>query len=300
MKKYFFPLILIVCFLVTFLSCSNKSKRSRKPVSTISIIPNKTNYTIADSITIQIKTKLKNGELKNIQLFYENELLITEMNLDFTYVLKGIKQLGNNSLKVTATKTDGVSNTRYKTFPVLSDFQPITNSIKVVNQYPHSTTFFTEGLLMHDGFLYESTGQNGTSGIHKVNLNTGKTIQLNMLDKKYFGEGITILDDKIFQLTYKSKKGFVYKLNDFALIDSFQINSAEGWGLTNDGSNLIMSDGSNILTWIDPNNYSIIKTVYVADNKSHIKGINELEYINGSVFANVWTKNFIIEIDPET
>ncbi|NOY95952.1 MAG: glutaminyl-peptide cyclotransferase [Chlorobi bacterium] len=298
MKKPLFPII-IICIFITFLSCSNKSKRSRKPVSRISIMPAKKNYTFNNAIEIEVKTRVKNGEIHNIKLYYGNELLTTNSNLDFTYKLKNITKLGTNTLKAVATKTDGVSNYRIKNFYVLSDIQPVEKKMRVIKEYPHSTTFFTEGLLLHNGYLYEGTGQNGMSGIYKINLNNGKTILSKELDKKYFGEGITILNDKIYQLTYHSKIGFVYNLSDFSIIDSFKIASNQGWGLTNDGENLIMSDGTNKLTWISPSNYAIIKTLQVADNLSKIDYINELEYINGSVFANVWTKNYIIEIDAE-
>ncbi|NQU84626.1 MAG: glutaminyl-peptide cyclotransferase [Mariniphaga sp.] len=299
MKKTFF-ILFIFCFLVTFISCSNKPKRSRKPVSTIVLIPNQKEYRINNPISVQIKTNLKNGNIEKIELFYENELITTEKSLDFTIELKTIAHLGPNSLKVIATKTDGVNNTRYKTFSVLSDINPKINDFEVIKEYNHSVDFFTEGLLMHNGFLYESTGQNGASAIHKINLNSGSILLKKDLDKKYFGEGITILNDKIYQLTYTSKKGFVYNLSDFALIDSFQINSAQGWGLTNDGEYLIMSDGTNKLTWIDPETYIPKKDLYVASNKMHQNNVNELEYIDGSIFANIWMKNYIIEIDAES
>ncbi len=117
---------------------------------------------------------------------------------------------------------------------------------------------------------------------------------------KYFGEGITILNNKIYQLTYHAKKGFIYNLNDFSVIDSFNYAMNEGWGLTNDGKYLIMSNGSHILTWLDPNDFSIVKTLQVANNKDIISSLNELEYINGTIYANIWTTEVIVQIDPET
>ncbi|MBN1821110.1 MAG: glutaminyl-peptide cyclotransferase, partial [Prolixibacteraceae bacterium] len=253
-----------------------------------------------NTVSVQVKTKVKNGEIEKIELFCEDELKTTKKELDFTVELKELKHLGPNSLKVVATKTDGVNNTRYKTFSVLSDITPKTKQMEVVKEYNHPVEHFTEGLLMHDGFLYESTGQNGKSGIYKMNLNSGNVIKNVPLDEKYFGEGITILNDKIYQLTYHAKKGFVYNLSDFALIDSFQFNSVQGWGLTTDGKTLIMSDGSEKLTWIDPDNYSVIKQTYVADNKTLINNVNELEYVKGKIYANVWMKNYILEIDAES
>jgi glutamine cyclotransferase len=121
-----------------------------------------------------------------------------------------------------------------------------------------------------------------------------------MLADKYFGEGITILNDKIYQLTYRDQKGFVYQLSDFAVIDSFQFKSKEGWGLTNDGTNLIMSDGTHVLNWLDPNNFSVVKTLQVANNKGIVNYLNELEYINETIYANVYTTDLIVQIDPKT
>lgn len=300
MKKPLFPIILVICLFVTFLSCSNKSKKSRKPVSAITFTPNQKVYHAGNTVLINIATKLNGGELEKIELYYNEELLSTETKPDFSYELKGMADLGPNAIKVVTTKKDGSSNSRYKSFSVLSDITPPMNSYIIVGEHPHSIDFFTEGLLVHDGFLYESTGNHGTSAIYKTILNSGKVVSQKKLDDQYFGEGITILNDKIYQLTYKTKIGFVYNLADFALIDSFRISSEEGWGLTNDGVNLIMSDGTSKLTWIDTNTYQTVKYLYIADNTILQEGLNELEYVDGAIFANVWTKNYIIKIDAKT
>jgi glutamine cyclotransferase len=148
--------------------------------------------------------------------------------------------------------------------------------------------------------LYEGTGEYGTSGLFKKRFETGETDKKVMLADKYFGEGITILNDKIYQLTYKHQKGFVYQLSDFALIDTFTFRSPEGWGLTNDGTNLIMSDGTHVLTWINPVDYTVVKTVQVANNRGLVNNLNELEYIDGTIYANIYTTDIIVQIDPET
>ena len=300
MKKPFFLLFLLVCLVVTILSCSNIRKKSRKPISTIILKPNKENYTIGEPLSIEVKTKLFDGKIAKIELYYGNNLITTNNKPDFEYTYNKISSLGPKTIKVVAILTDSVSNTRYKNFSVLSDMIPEMYNFEVVKEYPHSTAHFTEGLEMHDGFLYESTGQNGSSAIHKIVLKTGKTIQKKSLPKQYFGEGITILNNKIYQLTYTSKKGFVYNFSDFALVDSFHINSDQGWGMTNDGKYLIMSDGTNKLTWIDPKNYSTVKTLFVASNTQLQDNLNELEYVNGYIFANIWQQDYIVEIDPET
>jgi glutamine cyclotransferase len=169
-----------------------------------------------------------------------------------------------------------------------------------VQSYPHNEKSFTEGLEIHDGFLYEGTGEYGTSFLLKNNLKTGKTIQSVKMADKYFGEGITILNGKIYQLTYKTQIGFFYKLENMAKVDSFRFESAEGWGMTNDKRNLIMSDGTNILTWINPENFKVVKKIQVYDNQDAINSLNELEYVDGVIFANVWGTNLIVKIDAET
>lgn len=300
MKKSVFPLVMVCCLLVTFFSCSNKPKRSRKPVSAITVEPVSRNYISGNTVSVNVKTKLKDGEIENIQLLYKNQLLKESKDLDFTVENVKLNELGNNSFKVIATKTDGLENTRTKTISVLSDVVPKKYGYQIVNNYPHLKTSYTQGLQFYNGFLYEGTGNNGESEVLKINLSTGDVLQKYKLDDLYFGEGITILNDKIYQLTYRAQKCFIYNVSDFALIDSFQFRSKEGWGLTNDGTNLIMSNGTHLLTWINPIDFSIVKTLQVANDKGLVKYLNELEYINGTIYANVYTTDIIVQIDPET
>lgn len=174
-----------------------------------------------------------------------------------------------------------------------------------VRYYPHSTNSFTEGLLFHDGKLFESTGApdelpKTRSLFGTVDLNTGEiNIKVELDRSQYFGEGITFLNDKVFQLTYKSKVGFIYDATTFKQIKEFTIPSKEGWGLTTDGNYLIMSDGTHVLTYLDANSLEVIKTVAVSENGFAKTKLNELEYINGYIYANIWMTNFIIKIDPK-
>ena len=299
MRKIIFPLVLFIFTVITFLSCSNTPKRSRRPVSTIAIMP-KENIFFGDNVEVKIKTKLANGEIDKIDLFLNKQLLTTSKELDFTYTIENISNLGNCTLMVEATKTDGLKSKKNKTFTVLSDITPKQYTYKVVNEYPHSRDFFTEGLVVHNGYLYEGTGDHGTSGIYKTEISTGKILQSVEMEEQYFGEGISILNGKIYQLTYKSQIGFVYDVNDFSILDTFAFESIQGWGLTNDGTYLIMGDRTNFLTYIDPNDFSVVKKVGVADNTQSMNAINELEYINGKIWANVWTTDYIVIIDPGT
>lgn len=176
-------------------------------------------------------------------------------------------------------------------------------SFNKINEFPHDTSSFTEGLVFYKGELYESTGApeelpNTKSLFGIVNLKTGNIEKSKEIDKKkYFGEGITILKGNLYQLTYKNKTGFVYDTKSFKFLGSFKYKNEEGWGLTNDSTNLIMSDGTNRITFLNPKNFEIVKELYVNDNNSKVENINELEYVNGFIYANIYTTNTIVKIN---
>lgn len=300
MKRTAFPLLLVFCLFVTFFSCSNSSNKSRKPVSAITIQPNKKNYILGDKVSVNVSTKLKNGEIQSIKLYYNNKLLKESKDFDFTVNDIKIDELGNSVFRVEAIKTDSLENTRSQSIKALTNIEAKIYDYQVVKNYPHLRTSYTQGLEWHNGYLYEGTGLEKESHLYKINLQTGTPLQTYKMPDEYFGEGITILNDKIYQLTYHSQKGFVYNLSDFALIDSFQYVSKEGWGLTNDGTNLIMSDGTHVLTWINPEDFSVVKKVQVANNRDVIGYLNELEYIDGKIYANIYTTEVIVEIEAET
>ena len=167
----------------------------------------------------------------------------------------------------------------------------------IIKKYKHDPSAFTQGLVYQNDHFFESTGGWGSSEIRKINKHTGKVINFNKLQSKYFGEGITIYDNKIFQVTWKSNKGFVYDINNFKLLDDFNIYG-QGWGLTNDGKSLILSDGSEKIYYINPKNFQIEKTISVSVNGNKLIYINELEFIRGEIWANIWKSNDIITVNP--
>ena len=173
------------------------------------------------------------------------------------------------------------------------------SSFEIVNTYPHNPANFTEGLVYENGLLYESTGLKGHSSLQKVNLETGKALQTLSLPGKYFGEGIAICGDRIIQLTYDTKLGFVYDKENFTLIRDFNF-SGEGWGLTSDGKHLIMSDGTSTLRLLDPETFVESGAILVTDNKGPVEKLNELEFIHGEIYANIWPTDHIARIDPRT
>ena len=168
---------------------------------------------------------------------------------------------------------------------------------KVIHVYPHDRRAFTQGLEYRAGFLYEGTGLNGRSSIRKVELESGKVLQETRVDPKYFGEGITLLDQRIIELTWQSHQGFVYDRNTFQPIRDFDY-PGEGWGLTNDGRQIFMSDGSAEIRCWDPSTLQETRRFTVHDGQTPVQFLNELEYVHGEIFANVWLTDRIARISP--
>jgi len=170
---------------------------------------------------------------------------------------------------------------------------------QVVHSYPHDRTAFTEGLEYHDGYLYESTGLNRRSSLRKVRLETGEVVQRIPISDQYFGEGITILGDEIVQLTYKTEVGFVYSLKDFHMLRQFTYKG-EGWSLTHNATSVFMDDGSDEIRIWDPKTLTERKRIKVHDGAKPIDNVNELEYVEGELYANIWQTDRIARISPVT
>ncbi|MCC7261078.1 MAG: glutaminyl-peptide cyclotransferase [Candidatus Latescibacteria bacterium] len=174
-----------------------------------------------------------------------------------------------------------------------------TYTYRVINVYPHDPEAFTQGLVYLDGVLYEGTGLEGHSSLRKVDLETGEVLQQQDLPAQYFGEGIAVLGQRIFQLTWRSHAGFVYGRERFDLQQQFSYPT-EGWGLTHDGKRLIMSDGTSVLYFLDPGKLTAIGNVEVRDERGPITRLNELEYVEGEVYANIWQTDRMVRIAPKT
>ena len=175
----------------------------------------------------------------------------------------------------------------------------MASDYQVLNSYPHDRGAFTQGLAFTDGILYEGTGLYGQSTLRRVALTTGEIIEINHLPSRFFGEGITVFADKIIQLTWREKVGFVYDKDTFQILETFEYIT-EGWGLTHNADQLIMSDGTSTLRFLDPKNYQIVREIQVRDDGTPVRYLNELEYIRGEILANVWLTDRIVRIDPRT
>jgi glutamine cyclotransferase len=169
----------------------------------------------------------------------------------------------------------------------------------VINVWPHDRSAFTQGLVFLDGVMLESTGLNGQSSLRKVDLETGNVLKRVEVPSQYFGEGLAALNGKLFQLTWQNQKGFVYDLESFQLEKEFSYQG-EGWGLTTDGHWLIMSDGTDQIRFLDPSTFEEKRKIIVLGHGRPVIRLNELEYIKGEIYANVWGTDYVVRIDPVT
>lgn len=170
---------------------------------------------------------------------------------------------------------------------------------EVVHAWPHDASAFTQGLVFHDGVLFESTGLYGRSSLRRVELQTGKVLKKIDVPAQFFGEGLALFRGKLFQLTWTNQKGFVYDPESFEKVGEFRFDG-QGWGLTHDEQFLIMSDGTNQIRFIDPSSFKVRRTISVFDRGAPLRDLNELEYVRGEIFANVWHEDRIARIDPQT
>ena len=254
---------------------------------------------IKSNETLKISISEKEGKpIKSVQFSIDSKKISSEG----TSVEINIKdyKLGKHQITALVFYEDKTKK-ETKTVYFMADSSPEIYTYKVVNTFPHDEKSYTQGLEYYNGFLYEGTGRKGSSFIRKVELKTGKSLQQKDLDETYFGEGITILNNKIYQLTWQSGIGFVYDLESFEKEKEFKYTkSREGWGLANNGKQLIKSDGTERIWFLNPE--TLIEESYIEayTNKQKVEKLNELEFINGKIYANIWQKNSILIVDPTT
>jgi glutamine cyclotransferase len=172
-------------------------------------------------------------------------------------------------------------------------------TFKVVHSWHHDAGAYTQGLIFQDGALFESTGRYGQSSLRRVDLQSGRVLRKVDVPREYFGEGLTLFQGKLFQLTWKEHKGFIYEPDSFKLTGEFSYDG-EGWGLTHDEHSLIMSDGTNRIRFLDPGSFKVVRTIEVYDHTAPLTQLNELEYIKGEIYANIYQTDRIVRIDPQT
>ncbi|MDY2587618.1 glutaminyl-peptide cyclotransferase [Winogradskyella aquimaris] len=258
-------------------------------------------------MTIELNTKsLLLGDTLNLTIKNPKGLNITNINYQLdgkpiskNHVLEGIS-LGEKSL-VAAVTFDDKTETLSKTITIYNNIIPSIYNYEIVNTYPHDITSYTQGLEFYNGDLYESTGQYNESKLRKVNFETGDVLKNFELDDNFFGEGLTILNDKLYQLTWRAKRGFIYDVNTFEKLKTFNYGkSKEGWGICNDGETLYKSDGTEKIWLLNPENLIEKGHIEVYTEKGKIPSLNELEWIDGKIFANIYQKNGVVIINPKT
>ncbi len=259
---------------------------------------NKTEFRIGEQPAI-IVNKIDTIPFDSIQFYFENQFASSTHELPVKIQLKCDQKKTRRSEFEARIFKNGNFGSQKITFRFLSDIEPKIYSYEVVKVYPHERSAYTQGLVYEDGYFYESNGLKAESSLRKLQIGTGEPIQSFTLAPEIFAEGLTIMGDKIIQISWQNNTGFVYDKKSFQLLSKFSYTT-EGWGLTNDGKNLIMSDGSNIIYFLDPQSYSEVSRIEVYDNKGPVNQLNELEYINGEIYANIYQTDKIARIDPVT
>lgn len=272
---------------------STKSPRIRKSSQLVSPSTNQT-YKLGDELLFEVATS-DDAIIDSIKLEGLGEVLSFDSKA-FTWIPQAAR---TGTPKITLSVfLEGKKETLYPRIKYLAKEAPKKYTYRVINTYPHDDDAYTQGLFFKEDTLFESTGQNGRSTMRKVEVSSGRVISKIDLSNAYFGEGCVLWGSRIIQLTWTSGKAFVYDLN-FNLLQTFQYPT-EGWGITNLAEHLIMSDGTEKLYVMDPENFSQLDVLEVHNNESKVDKLNELEYINGKIFANVYGTENVVIIDPST
>jgi len=313
--RHAFPTLILSLFSLSLASCSGGGSTERTtpaaPVQTrISILEEPAGaMTLPLGTEIAIRLSLPDTvALDSIQAFLGGTLKETlrdfprlkeERSVSFSLRPDGVFT-GKSGLRVRLYFADGSTENQSRQLTFLSDMTPVEYGYQVVSEYPHDRKAYTQGLQYDDGVLYEGTGNYGSSSLRRVNLETGEIIQIRNLDQSLFGEGIAVMGNRIYQLTYKSQVGFIYDKSTFEQIQKVYYQNNEGWGLTHNGDELIMSDGTHVIYFLDPEMFTVNRQLEVYDDQGPADSLNELEYIQGKIWANRYYTDEIVIIDPET
>jgi len=257
-------------------------------------------YRLKDQIKVKIDSQDNTVRFDSVKVFFDGRQVAVVSTEPWECT---INSAFNNLTGRRSVKTVGYSNEKTQSVTrfviVNSDKKPDKFTVTVVKTYPHDREAFTQGLFYDNGLLYEGTGQETGSSLREVELETGKVVRQHNLDPSLFGEGITLYRDRIYQVTWRNKVGFIYNRSDFKVLNNLYYQT-EGWGLTTINDKLVMSDGSNILYFYDPESFTVVSRLEVYDDEKKVDQLNELEYINGEIWANIWMTDIIARIDPSS
>jgi len=283
--------VLLGAVLALCSGCSEESSPADRPPSCVVVSPaDGASFAFGDTVEVLVDAYDPEGQPLSVRFFVDGVLRFTDREPPYVYVVDGIAYgAGERSISAAASDPEGNETSDSVTITVISPTTPVYG-VRVVAQHPHDPRAFTQGLAYDAGFLYEGTGLWGQSSIRKVEISSGEVLLSRSLPTAYFGEGIAIVCDTIYQLTWKSGAGFIYTKADFDSVGTFSYGT-EGWGLTTDGSRLIMSDGSSTLYVLDPFSFSVTGEIEVVEAGEPVRELNELEYIEGEIFANLWRRD---------
>ncbi len=300
------PYTLLVSLLFLLTACGNNGSKVTSsasvppPVEKFSRLVAPVNGSrVLPGTPIDVRVALSDSLVADsIEVFFEGSRYVLQgTDHELQLATDGVRP-GRRSLRVSVYLPDGRKESEGVNLTVLSDIVPKRYTYRVLASFPHDPGAYTQGLEYVDGWFYEGTGQKGESSLRRVSPEDGKVVQIRSMSSQLFGEGITLFGDRIYQLTYHAQVGFVYDKKSFEEIQKVYYQNKEGWGLTNNGKELIMSDGTNILYFLDPESFAVIRQVEVYDNEGPVDSLNELEFINGKIFANRYYTDEIEIIDP--
>jgi glutamine cyclotransferase len=304
MKKYIVIglvlLAVVAIVLPPLLKKGTENKAGNEDIPAAFVFSENLAVNFGDEVPLEIQ--INTEDIQTLELLYNDSVFATwsspKKNLKF--LLRASHYgLGTRTIQLVSKLADGSMYNDTRMLRVLSDLEPQKWKIEVENEYPHLTTSFTQGLEFNNSKLYESTGQKGQSLIALVDLKSGSQLKKIGLDANYFGEGISVLGDAIYQLTWQEQKLFVYNKENFQLTKEIPY-VGEGWGLCNDGKSLIMSNGTERITFRNPQTFAIQNSLEVYDNNGPVTNLNELEYVDTLIFANVWMTNKIVAFGAKT
>ncbi|MDX9902583.1 MAG: glutaminyl-peptide cyclotransferase [Bacteroidales bacterium] len=312
MKRDTLNAFLFLLILVSVISCSGSAGKSKEPAAVksdslpdamparrlIEVLAPADNSTIAcnEKIIFSVTRAAGQSNIDSVQVWVDGIRRATLTALPATLELEGDGSPGRVSLRAVAFSPSAKQQTVTLFVTMLSDIVPVTWRYRVVKSYPHDSRAYTQGLVYDNGFFYESTGQLGESSLRKVEAETGKVVSQVNLDGSLFGEGLAMLGDRIYQLTWTTKVGFVYEKSTLRQISRIYYQT-QGWGLATIGDSLAMSDGTNVIWFLDPD-FNVLSSVDVWDNKGMVDNLNEMELIDGELWANIWQTDRIARIDP--
>jgi glutaminyl-peptide cyclotransferase len=314
--RSFFISVFLLSLLIWTFSCSGRSGKTKEnsipasqvtseeiPAKLIKIVSPEedASFKLNQPVKVVLGLEDQNKLPDSVTIYFNSKYVATLKTGSYEYLIPMTftSSTGRKSLKATAYKDGKPKNTVTHFTVILSDIVPKKYGYKVVHTYPHDRNAFTQGLVYDNGEFFEGTGEETGSSLREVELETGKVKRQHDLDASLFGEGIALYRDRIYEVTWKNKVGFVYNKSDFKLINKIYYPT-EGWGLTTIDDKIVLSDGTNVLYFYEPEMFTVISKIEVYDNEKMRDSLNELEYVNGEIWANIWMNDHIARIDPAT